>query len=64
MTDVGVLKWCLGINFKISGGCITMSQEQDLQHVLYRYNMDKCKGVKTPCDKFIESNEDDKLIES
>ena len=22
------------------------------------------KGVKTPCDKFIESNEDDKLIES
>ena len=41
-----------------------MSQEQYLQNVLYRFNMDKCKGVKTPCDKFIESNEDDKLIES
>ena len=26
--------------------------------------MDKYKGVKTPCDKFIESSEDDKQIES
>ena len=26
--------------------------------------MDKCKGVKTPCDKFIDNNEDDKVIES
>ena len=64
MTDMGVLKWFLGIDFKMSKGCITMSQEQYLQNVLYRFNMDKCKGVKTPCDKFIESNEDDKLIES
>ena len=37
-----------------------MSQEQYLQNVLYRF---KCKDVKTPCDKFIESNEDDKLSE-
>ena len=64
MTDMGVLKWFLGIYFKMSKGCITMSQEQYLQNVMYRFNMDKCKGVKTPCDKFIESNEDDKLIES
>ena len=64
MTDMGVLKWFLGIDFKMSGGCITMSQVQYWQNVLYIFNMDKCKGVKTPCDKFIESNEDDKPIES
>ena len=64
MTDMGVLKWFLGTDFKISEGCITMSQKQYLQNVLYRFNMDTCKGVKTPWDKFIESNEYDTQIES
>ena len=38
---MGVLRWFLVIAFKISGGCITMSQEQYLQNVLYIFNMDK-----------------------
>ena len=64
MTDMGVLKWFLGIDLKMSERFITMSQEKYLQNVLYIFNMDKCKCVKTPCDKFIENNEDDKQIES
>ena len=31
MTDMGVLKWLLGIYFKVSEGCITMSQKQYMQ---------------------------------
>ena len=45
MTDIGILKWLLVLYFKISEGCITMSQEKYLQNVRYIFNMDKCKGV-------------------
>ena len=63
MTDMGELKWFLGIDFKLPDGCITMSHEQYLSNVLSKLNMD-CKGVNTPCDKFTDSKDDDELIDS
>ena len=41
-----------------------MSLKQYLQNVIYRFNMDKCKGVMTPCDKFIKIRKDGKQIKS
>ena len=64
MTDMGELKWFLGIDFKLSDGCITMSQEQYLSNVLSKFNMDNCKGVNTPCDKITDCKDDDELIDS
>lgn len=64
MVDLGDLKWFLGIDFKITKDSITMSQETYLRNVLHRFDMKDCKGCKTPCDKFIESNEDDKPVSS
>ena len=61
MTDLGTLNWFLGIDFKVEKGSITMSQSAYLQNVLSRFEMANCKGVKTPCDKFIIDEESSKI---
>ena len=61
MTDLGTLNWFLCIEFKVEKGSITMSQSAYLQNVLSRFEMANCKGVKTPCDKFIIDEESSKI---
>ena len=62
MTDLGTLNWFLCIDFKVEKDSITMSQSAYLKkNVLSRFDMENCKGVKTPCYKFIIDEESSKI---
>ena len=61
MTDLGTLNWFLGIDFKVEKDSITMSQSAYLKYVLSKFEKENCKGVKTPCDKFIIDEERSKI---
>jgi hypothetical protein len=50
MTDLGQLKWFLGIQFIHDDGVIKMNQTQYLTKLLKRYQMDNCKPRSTPCE--------------
>ena len=62
MSDLGLLKWFLGINFSIVDNVITMSQSQYLYKLLEKYGMENSKPVSTPCEKIdFAENDDDNL---
>jgi Reverse transcriptase (RNA-dependent DNA polymerase) len=52
MTDLGELKYCLGVEFERDrkARTITMSQKKYIEEVLKRFNMEECKPIGTPLD--------------
>ena len=50
MTDLGKLKWFLGISFNVTPNCIEMNQSKYIEKILDRFNMTDCYVKKTPCD--------------
>ena len=48
--DLGILNWYLGIEFKHSKNFISMSQENFVQKVLEKFNMQDAKTKSLPCD--------------
>lgn len=50
MRDIGPLTFCLGINFEIKDGCITMSQQRFIKKLLEKFKMEDAKPVKTPAE--------------
>eukprot|EP00111_Clytia_hemisphaerica_P024515 TCONS_00072274-protein len=67
MKDLGELSFFVGIDFEVNPDSITMSQSRYLTNMLKKYNFEKCKPRKTPCetnpnaynDNQGESNEED-----
>jgi hypothetical protein len=56
MTDLGLLKWFLGILFVHEEGVIKMNQTQYLTKLLEKYQMTNCKPRKTPCELKLDLN--------
>jgi transposase InsO family protein len=52
MSDLGELKYCLGVEFVRDrvARTISMSQKKYLEEVLKRFNMEECKPIGTPLD--------------
>jgi hypothetical protein len=50
MTDLGQLRWFLGIQFVHDNDVIKMNQTQYLIKLLRKYNMENCKPRSTPCE--------------
>lgn len=52
MSDLGELKYCLGVEFERDrkARTITMSQKKYIEEVLKRFNMEECKPISTPLD--------------
>ena len=48
--DLGLLKWYLGVEFKYSKNSISMSQENFIEKVLEKFNMQDAKTKSLPCD--------------
>ena len=48
MTDLGLMKYFLGIQVKQSKGKIFISQEKYIEDLLKRFQMNECKPVSTP----------------
>ena len=63
MTDLGELKWFLGISFSVTSNCIEMNQSKYIEKILDKFNMTDCYVKKVPCDpsfantSCVESNE-------
>ena len=51
MSDLGLVKYFLGIQVKQSKGEIFISQEKYIDDLLKKFQMDKCKSVSTPIYK-------------
>jgi hypothetical protein len=58
MSDIGELKWFLGIQFKREPDCISLNQSVYLSKLLEKHGMQDCKRVATPYDilKFDDEN--------
>lgn len=67
MRDLGILKWFLGIEFKLGMNCIEMNQSRYLDRVLTKFEMSQCNPKSVPCDlstgKFLDSESSD-LVDS
>lgn len=50
MTDLGPIKWFLGIEFDQKEGVVTMSQAKYLLSKLEKYGLDQAKPRTTPCE--------------
>ena len=52
MSDIGVLHYCLGMEFEMNREVrtITMNQKSYIEEVLKRFNMEECKPVGTLFD--------------
>ncbi|XP_022869102.1 uncharacterized protein LOC111388579 [Olea europaea var. sylvestris] len=48
MTDLGVMKYFLGIQVKQSKGEIFISQEKYTEDLLKKFHMENCKSISTP----------------
>ena len=56
MTDLGVLRWFLGIAFEISDQFIKMNQSIYVSKILLRFGLSDAKPVAIPCDSsFVNS---------
>ena len=58
MTDLGLIRWFLGIHFVHSEGMIKMSQTHYLTKLLEKYQMENCKPRSTPCELKLNFNLD------
>ena len=58
MTDMGELKWFLGIEFSVEADCIKMNQEQYVDKILNRFNMNDCHPKLVPCDPNVNKDYD------
>ena len=56
MTDLGELKYCLGVEFKRDRAArtITMCQRKYLEEILKRFSMEECKAIGTPLDTHVK----------
>ncbi|XP_044014018.1 uncharacterized mitochondrial protein AtMg00810-like [Aphidius gifuensis] len=52
--DLGKANYCLGLEIKQNSEEITIGQTEYINDVLERFNMDKCKPVKTPIEKNLQ----------
>ena len=50
MTDLGKLKWFLGISFRNGENIIEINQSRYVQKILDKFKMSDCHPVKIPCD--------------
>ena len=57
MTDLGLIKWFLGIEFEQSDTGISMCQSHYLKGVLERFGMQDCKPRTTPCEQKLDDYE-------
>lgn len=71
MTDLGLMRYFLGIQVKQSKGHIFLSQEKYVEDLLKKFQMEKCKAVPTPMalNEKLQQNDgeprvDDKLYRS
>lgn len=48
--DLGQIKQCLGMRVNVKKDCITVDQEQFVNHILNRFNMSDCHGTETPME--------------
>jgi transposase InsO family protein len=48
MTDLGLLTFILGVNFRHDGNSLTIDQTKYTYNLLHQFNMQNCKGVSTP----------------
>jgi len=56
MTDLGLIKWFLGIKFVHGEGVIKMDQAHCLTKLLEKYQMENCKPRSTPCELKLNFN--------
>lgn len=61
MSDLGQLKWFLGMEFNFGNTEITVNQTQYLKNILTDFGMQNCKPVSTPC---VEKPDFDKAVAS
>ena len=59
MKDMGKLHYSLGINIKMTDGVLQISQEQYINKILHKYNLQDCKPVSTPMDVNVKLVKDD-----
>ena len=59
MKDMGILQYCLGVNFDQTEGSITMSQKQYLLKLLEKYRLAEANTVATPMDLNVKLVKDD-----
>ena len=50
MTDMGLLKFFLGLEVKQGETCIFISQEKYAKEILKKYKMENCNSVSTPME--------------
>jgi hypothetical protein len=63
MSDLGILRWFMGIEFSHDIDSISLNQSLYLTNLLKKHGMDLCKPVGTPCEKdaFDVDDDDDVL---
>ena len=50
LSDLGVLSYFLGVEFKVDDECVKMSQEHYLTKMLCKFRMENCKPRSTVCE--------------
>lgn len=50
MKDIGIATECIGMRIEQSGGHISIDQEEYINHLVAKYELQNCKPAKTPSD--------------